>query len=119
LERVPFADSCLLFDVEELGRGGTAPTSLWGLALDRRAAESLRFSPAPCARRFPPVRSARTVVEITEDLRMSRESADRVNEFLDRNETAAGEFCVSRRIISVNGDDRSLRFDHLWIPLRA
>lgn len=119
LEWVPFADSCLLFAAEELRRGEGAPTSLWGLALDSRVAECLHFGPAPCAQRFSTIRCSRTVVEITEDLCMTRESADRVSEFLDHNETAPGEFCVSRRIISVNGDSRSLRFDNLWIPLRV
>ncbi len=119
---IPFADSVLLFDGEQLNSSVSPLPSTIGIGILESDVLQASFLGLPNVRRFPPHQALQLIVEITDDFCLKEESLSRcrlrLQELLQgQGRPAAGCPVISKRIITTGKSVRPCRFDRLWIDI--
>ncbi len=119
---IPFADSVLLFDGEQLASSGSPLPSTIGIGILESDVLQASFLGLPDIRRFPPHQALHLIAEVTDDFCLKEESLSRcrsrLQELLQKQgRTAGGCPVISKRIITTRKAGRPCRFDHLWVDI--
>jgi len=118
IARCPFTNSCLLLSKDSIMYGKGRVQTIWGTAIEERFVKMIDFSLEAKPEYLPSNECIQTTICLNEDLTISASDLEKVRDFIRQNHYEIIGRSVSRFFYSIVADDKLVRLDHLWIPIK-
>lgn len=115
--RIPFADSNLLFHLNDVQECGGKINTKWGLAIDTRYLESLKWLNEKGVSYYPSIRAIHRLIKVNDDLSVDYQEIQKMLEYAKKHSLKLSDIIMTQRIISLKGDESNQRYDHCWIGI--
>lgn len=115
--RIPFADSNLLFQIQDIESGKKRIETKWGLAIDARYLESLKWLNEKGVSYYPAVKSIHRIIKVNDDLSIDVEELLGMLEYAREHHLMIKDDIMTQRVLSLKGDTGFQRYDHCWIEI--
>ena len=89
----------------------------WGLGIDVRYLESLKWLKEKGVSYYPPALSIHRMIRVTPDLSVNKKELEEMMDFAKANNLKVGEMFMLQRIVSLRGESETQRFDHCWLEI--
>lgn len=115
--RIPFADSNLIIQTKDIVNECENVLTQWGLGIDVRYLESLKWLKEKGVSYYPPALSIHRMIRVTPDLSVNKKELEEMMDFAKANNLKVGEMFMLQRIVSLRGESETQRFDHCWLEI--
>ena len=119
LNYAPFVESCLLLSEEDLLYGEGELATNWGLVIEERYANYLKFSPKSKVEYIPSCQCVQTTVKVSENLSIFSDQLQEVRQFIFDHNLVINGTPISSLLCITNHNGQLTRYDYLRIPIRS